>query len=85
MRRLLDSIKLADLVQCVDAGRETAVQAEHLVLDDSGQGQVIKKLRELFPDVGVAVFPQTFIIKTISGQAKRINEFKCTRWHDDIN
>ena len=73
MRRLLDSIKLADLVQCVDAGRETSVKAEHLVLDDSGEGQIIEKLCELFPDIGVAVFPQTLIIKSIP---KRVSKVK---------
>ena len=66
MRGLLDAIELANLIKGVDAGGETTVQAEHLAFDDSCQGQVIKKLSELFPYIGVAVLSQALIIETIS-------------------
>ena len=48
------------------------MEAEYLVLDDSSQGQIIKELCELFPDIGVAVFPQTLIIKSIPKRASKV-------------
>ena len=65
MRSLLHAIKLPNLVKCVNAGRETTVQAEDLALDDGRQGQVIEQLRELFPYVRVTVLTQALIIETI--------------------
>lgn len=34
----LDSIKCANVIQCVDAGGKTAVEAENLVIDESSEG-----------------------------------------------
>ena len=65
MRSLLHAIKLPNLVKCVNAGRETTVQAEDLALDDGRQRQVIEQLRELFPYVRVTVLTQALIIETI--------------------
>ena len=62
---LLHPVELANLVQGVNAWRETAVEAEDLVFDDSCQGQVVKKLSELLPDVGVAILPQAFVIEPV--------------------
>lgn len=42
------------------------MEAEDLIFDDSSQGQVVKQLSELLPDICVAVFTQAFIIETIS-------------------
>ena len=69
MRSLLDAVKLADLIQSVDTGRETTVKAEDLVLDDSGQREVIEELSELFPDIGVTILSQTLIIESVSKTA----------------
>ncbi len=41
------------------------MQAEHLVLDDSSQGQEIEELSELFPNVGVTVLAKALIIEAI--------------------
>jgi len=65
VRCLLNAIKLANLVESVDAGREAAVEAEDLTLNDSGKGQVIKKFSELLPNVSVAVFTQALVVKTV--------------------
>ena len=65
MRSLLHAIELPNLVKCVNAGRETTVQAEDLALDDGRQRQVIEQLRELFPYVRVTVLTQALIIETI--------------------
>jgi len=41
------------------------MEAEDLVLDHSRQGQVVKKLCELLPDVGVSILAQAFVIETV--------------------
>lgn len=41
------------------------MEAEDLIFDDGSQGQVVKQLSELLPDICVAVFTQAFIIETI--------------------
>ena len=69
MRSLLDAVKLADLIQSVDTGGETTVKAEDLVLDDSGQREVIEELSELFPDISVTILSQTLIIESVSKTA----------------
>jgi len=41
------------------------MQTKDLVLDDSGQRQVVEELRELFPNVRVAVLAKTFVVETV--------------------
>ena len=66
MGRLLHSIELTNLVQGVDTWRETTVETEDLVFNDSRQGQVVKKLSELLPDVGVTILAQALVIESVS-------------------
>ena len=65
VRRLLDTVELADLIERVDAGRQATVQAEDLVLDDSGQRQEVEQLSELLPYVSVAVLAQALVVKAV--------------------
>lgn len=62
---LLDAVQGADVVQCVNAGRETAVKAENLVVDEGGQRQVVEEVGEVFPDVSVAVLAQTLVVEAV--------------------
>ena len=41
------------------------MKAEHLVLNDSGQGEEVEQLSELLPYVCVSILAQAFIIKTV--------------------
>ena len=41
------------------------MQAEDGVLYDSRQWQIVKKLRETLPDIGIAVLPEALVIKAI--------------------
>lgn len=41
------------------------MKAEHLVLNDSCQWQVIEELSELLPDIGIAVLSEAFIVETV--------------------
>lgn len=61
----MNAIKLTNLVEGVDGGGETTVEAEDLVLDNGGEGEVIEELGEDLPHVGIAVFAETFIVETI--------------------
>jgi hypothetical protein len=65
MRNFLDPIQRTNVVKSVDGGTQTAVQAEDLVLDESGERKVVEKIGEVFPDIGIAVFAQALVIKPI--------------------
>lgn len=41
------------------------MKAEDLVVDEGGKGEVIEEIGEDFPDVGIAVFTETFIVETV--------------------
>lgn len=61
----MDPIEGPNIVESVDRGTQTTVKAENLVFDKSGEGEVVKEIGEIFPDIGVAVFAQTFVVKSI--------------------
>jgi len=61
----LDAIKRSDVVKCIDAGRETAVQAEDLVVDQGSEREVVEEVCEVFPDVGVAVFAEALVVEAV--------------------
>lgn len=65
VRNFLDPIEGANVVESVDRGTQTAVKAEDLVLDEGGEGKVVKKVGEIFPDVGVAVLAQTLVVEPV--------------------
>ena len=66
MRNFGDSIDLFNLVQGVDAGRETSVQAENLVLNHSSQRQVVEEISQVLPNVSVAVLAHALVVKPIN-------------------
>lgn len=43
----------------------TTVYAEYPVVNHHAQRQVVKHVREMVPDVGVAVFPRAFCVEPI--------------------
>ena len=47
------------------------MEAEHLVLDDSGKGKEIEQFGELLPDVGISVLAKAFIVEAISMTIKK--------------
>lgn len=65
MGDFLDAVKGSDVVESVNAGRQTAVQTEDLVVDKGGQGEVVEQVGKVFPDVGVAVFAQAFVVEAV--------------------
>ena len=65
VRHLLQPVQGPDVVQGVDAGREAAVQTEDLAVHQRREGQIVKQVSEIFPHVGISIFPQAFIIEPI--------------------
>ena len=65
MRDLLDSIQRPDIVKSVDGWTQTTVKAEDLILNEGGEREEIEEVGEIFPDIGVAVFSEAFVIKSV--------------------
>ena len=65
MWHFLDAVDAADVVECVDARGQTAVQAEDLVLDERSQGKVVEQVCKVLPDIRVSVFAQAFVVEAI--------------------
>ena len=41
------------------------METEDLIVDESSQGEVVEEVCEGFPDVGVPVFAQTFVVEAV--------------------
>jgi hypothetical protein len=65
MRNLLYTIQCSDVIKGIDAGGETSVQAEYLVIDQGGEGEVVEQIGEVLPYVRIAIFSETFIVEPI--------------------
>lgn len=62
---LLHAVKRANLVQTIEGWRETAVEAEDFLLDDSSEGQVIEEIREVLPHVSISVLAQALVVEAV--------------------
>ena len=51
MRHLLESFERADVIEGLDAGRESSVEAEELIFHDGSERQIVEKLSKALPDV----------------------------------
>lgn len=49
----------------VDAGAESAVDAEDAIIDDGGEREVVKDISAIPPDIERAILPEAFIIEAI--------------------
>ena len=61
----LYAVECSDVVEGIDAWRETPMEAEDLVVDKGSEGKVVEKVGEVFPYVGVSIFPETLIVEAI--------------------
>lgn len=66
MRYLLNPIQRPDIVKGVDARRKTSVETKYLVVDQGGQRKIVEKVGEELPNVRIAIFSKTLIIKAIN-------------------
>ena len=65
VRYLLNSVQRADVVECVNARGEAAMQTEDLIVDQSGERKVVEQVREELPDICVAVLSQAFVVEPV--------------------
>ena len=65
MRNLAEAVDDLDLIDAMDAGRQTTVDAEDLVVDDAGEGEVVEHVGEVVPDSSVAVLAAAFCVETV--------------------
>ena len=65
VRDLLYTIDTSHMVQRIDTRRQSTVKTEDLVIDERGERKVVEEVGKVAPDVGVAVFAQTFVVEAI--------------------
>lgn len=65
MGNFLNSVKGSNIVEGVDAGRKTSVEAEDLVVDEGGEGEIVEKIGEVLPHVCISVLAEAFIVEAV--------------------
>lgn len=65
MRNLHTPVDQANLVEGLDLGRETTMDAEDLALNDSTNAEVIENLSAVLPGVDVTILAHSLLIKTV--------------------
>jgi hypothetical protein len=73
VRNLSEAIDNLDLINAMDAGRQTTVDTEYLVVDDAGEGKVVEHVGEVMPDSSVTVLTAALCIKAVGlGNSSRL-------------
>lgn len=62
---LLQAVEGSDVVEGVDGGAESAVQAEDLPVHQRGQGQKVEQVGEMLPYRRVAVFTKALVVEPV--------------------
>jgi len=65
VRGLLVPVEVPDVPEGLDIGRESAVEAEDLLLDHRGEGQAVKEVGEELPDLRGAVFTKALVVEAV--------------------
>ena len=66
MGHLYSPVDGSDLIDSLDLGAQTAVNAENFTVDDSSDRQVIEYFGAVFPRVGITVLTVDLIIEAIN-------------------
>lgn len=98
VRDFLDSVESPDVVEGINAGGETAVEAKDLVVDEGREGEVVEKVGEVLPDIGVAVFAEALVVEAVDlgdlarlvvaaedGDALRVSDLESDEQGDRLN
>lgn len=56
MRDLLHTIKGSNVVEGIDGRTQSSVKTEDLIIDKSGEGEVIEEVGKVFPNISVSIF-----------------------------
>lgn len=62
----LEAVDGANVVEGIDRRGETSVKAEDLIIDKSGKREIVEEVGKEFPNVGVAVLSQAFVVETVN-------------------
>lgn len=92
VRDLLFSIDGSDLIERVDGGTESTVDAKDLLLNEGAQTEIVEDFGAVSPDIDGAILAQTFVIKAIDlsdlsrfvvsanqGDSVRIADLECQK------
>ena len=71
MRYFLHPIQIPRMVQGINRGRETPVEAKDAIGHHSSHGEIVEGVGEVFPYVGVTIFSEAFIIESVAGGEMR--------------
>lgn len=63
---LLETIQSTNAIEGVDEGRQSSVQAEDAILDQSGQGQKVEQIREHLPNVDSSILTQALVVESVA-------------------
>lgn len=66
VRNFLDPVEGTDIIEGINAGREAAVEAEDLIVDEGGEGEVVEEVGEVLPNIGVAVLAEALVVKAVN-------------------
>jgi hypothetical protein len=73
VRNLSEAVDDLDLINAMNAGRQTTVDAEDLVVDDAGEGEVVEHVGKVVPDSSVAVLAAALCIEAVGlGDSSRL-------------
>ena len=68
MRQLHSAFKQADLIKGLDIWGQACMHTEDLAFNNSCNAEVVKDVRAILPWVSIAVFSDSFIVKTVGGR-----------------
>jgi hypothetical protein len=98
MRNFLYTVERSNVIEGVDARRQTAVQAEDLVVNQGGEREVVEEVCEVLPDVGVAVLSEALVVEAVDlcdlaglvisaqdGDSLRVPNLECNEEGDGLD
>lgn len=65
MRHFLNPIESFDVIEGIDTRRKTAVQTEDLVVDESGEGEIIEEIGKVLPDISITVLAKALVVEAV--------------------
>mmetsp|Transcript_22016 Transcript_22016/g.45016 ORF Transcript_22016/g.45016 Transcript_22016/m.45016 type:complete len:282 (-) Transcript_22016:30-875(-) len=65
MGNFLHTVQVPRMIQGVDRRRQSTMEAENAICDNSCHWKVIKGVREVLPNIGITILSQAFIIKSV--------------------
>mmetsp|Transcript_18461 Transcript_18461/g.30602 ORF Transcript_18461/g.30602 Transcript_18461/m.30602 type:complete len:213 (-) Transcript_18461:635-1273(-) len=66
MRHFLHSVQVSGVIQGIDTGRQASVKTKDAICHDRRHWKVVKGIREVLPNIGIAVLAKAFVVKSIN-------------------